>query len=88
MCEEKLPTFFINSDKKILSAKNILHYKFHAKQEVETIDFLPDKTPVKILITSGASCPDALVESIINRLTSFFTVTKKPEEIMMEFLPY
>lgn len=88
LCEEKLPTFFINSAEKILSAKNILHYNFHVKQEVETINFLPDKTPVKILITSGASCPDALVESIINKLTSFFTVTKKPEEIMMEFLPH
>ncbi|MBA2562064.1 MAG: 4-hydroxy-3-methylbut-2-enyl diphosphate reductase [Chitinophagaceae bacterium] len=84
LCEEKLSTFFINSDEKILSAKNILHYNFHTKQEVETIDFLPDKTPVKILITSGASCPDALVEKVINRLTSFFSVTKKPEEIMME----
>ncbi len=61
LCEEKLSTFFINSDEKILSAKNILHYNFHTKQEIETIDFLPDKTPVKILITSGASCPDALV---------------------------
>ncbi len=87
LCEEKLPTFFINSDKKILSANNILHYHFHTKQEVETFNFLPNKTPVKILITSGASCPDALVENVINRLTSFFAITKTPEDIMSEFLP-
>ncbi len=87
LCEEKLPTFFIDSDEKILSANNILHYNFHTRKEVETYKFLPDKTPVKILITSGASCPDALVENVINRLTSFFAITKNPEDILSEFLP-
>ena len=62
LCEEKLPTYFISSEEKILSAKEILHYNFHTKEELLTSDFLPNKKPVKILITSGASCPDALVE--------------------------
>ena len=85
LCEEKLPTYFINSEEKILSAKNILHYNFHTKQELETIDFLPEKIPLKILITSGASCPDALVENVIARLASFYQSNKNIEELIQEF---
>ena len=36
LCEEKLPTYFISSEEKILSAKDILHYNFHTKEEILT----------------------------------------------------
>jgi 4-hydroxy-3-methylbut-2-en-1-yl diphosphate reductase len=71
LCEEKLPTYFINSADKILSAEQILHHNFHTGQDVLTNKFLPAKDPVKILITSGASCPDALVEGVINKLADY-----------------
>ena len=85
LCEEKLPTYFINNEEKILSSKEILHYNFHTKEELLTKDFLPKKDPVKILITSGASCPDALVEGVINKISSFFPVNKATEELISEF---
>lgn len=81
LCEEKLPTYFINCEEKILSAKEILHHNFHTKEELLTMDFLPAKETVRILLTSGASCPDALVEGVINKLVSFYPVTKTTEEI-------
>lgn len=84
LCEEKLPTYFINTEEKILSAKEVLHYNFHTKQEVLTANYLPAKSPVKILITSGASCPDAIVEGIINKLISFFPEAKKVSELLKE----
>ncbi|MEO8584347.1 MAG: 4-hydroxy-3-methylbut-2-enyl diphosphate reductase [Flavitalea sp.] len=77
LCEEKLPVYFINAPEKILSEKGILHYNFHTKQELLTSDFLPSKNPVTILMTSGASCPDAVVESIIRRLAGFYGVNDK-----------
>jgi 4-hydroxy-3-methylbut-2-en-1-yl diphosphate reductase len=81
LCEEKLPTYFINTEEKILSAKEILHYNFHTKQEILTANFLPQHSPLKILITSGASCPDAIVEGVIRKLISFFPVEKTMEEM-------
>lgn len=72
LCEEKLPTYFINNPDKILSATDILHFNFHDKQEYITRDFLPAKQPVKILISSGASCPDSLVEAVMEKLASFY----------------
>jgi 4-hydroxy-3-methylbut-2-enyl diphosphate reductase len=85
LCEEKLPTYFINSADKIMSRDKILHYNFHNKTENYTENFLPAKEPVKILITSGASCPDALVEGVINKLLSCFPSNKTAEETIAEF---
>ena len=85
LCEEKLPTYFIDSADKILAGNKILHYNFHNKTENETENFLPTKQPVKILITSGASCPDALVEDVINKLLSYFSFNKTAEEVISEF---
>jgi len=85
LCEEKLPTYFISSEEKILSAREILHYNFYIKEETLTSDYLPGKKPVKILITSGASCPDALVEGVINKLVSFFPVKITTEELIEQF---
>ena len=85
LCEEKLPTYFISSEEKILSAKEILRYNFHTKEEILTSDYLSNKTPVKILITSGASCPDALVEGVINKVAAFFSNTISSEDVIKRF---
>jgi 4-hydroxy-3-methylbut-2-enyl diphosphate reductase len=85
LCEEKLPTYFIRDEEKIISAKEIMHYNFHTKQELLTLDYLPKKDPVKILITSGASCPDALVEGVIRKLSVFFNSENKIESLINKF---
>jgi 4-hydroxy-3-methylbut-2-en-1-yl diphosphate reductase len=85
LCEGKLPTYFIRSEEEIISAKEIHHYNMHKKEEVTTLSYLPEKKPVKILITSGASCPDALVEGVITKLAGFFNSSKTIEDIIKEF---
>lgn len=85
LCEEKLPTYFINNADKILSKSNISHYNFHNKQELETFGFLPSHTPAKLLITSGASCPDALVEEVIRKIASFYEAEEKIEALIKEW---
>jgi len=83
LCEEKLVTFFISSEENILSPKEILHYNFHTKQELLTANYLPASEPVKLLLTSGASCPDAMVENVIRKLAGFYNVANKMEEMTM-----
>ncbi len=85
LCEEKLPTYFINNEEKILSENEILHFNFHTKEELQTSNYLPEKSPVKILITSGASCPDALVEGVIRKLVSFYPEARSLDEIVNSF---
>jgi len=85
LCEERLPTYFISSEEKIISSKDILHFNFHTKEEILTTGYLPSKEPVKILITSGASCPDALVEAVINKLVRYFPVTANAGQLIEQF---
>ena len=85
LCEERLPTFFISSEEKILSAETIMHYNFHTGEELVSKNYLPEKEPVSILITSGASCPDAIVENVIRKLVLFFPQSKAVEEVVAEF---
>ena len=84
LCEAEIPTYFINDEEKIIAAGSILHYDIHRKAEKLTEKFLTDKNPVKILMTSGASCPDALVEAIINKLKTIFNVDKSTEELLKQ----
>jgi 4-hydroxy-3-methylbut-2-enyl diphosphate reductase len=35
---------------------------------------LPNKPNVNILITSGASCPDTVVEAVIHKIASFYEI--------------
>ncbi|MEA5259599.1 4-hydroxy-3-methylbut-2-enyl diphosphate reductase [Arcicella aquatica] len=72
LCEQKLPTYFISSADKILTKNIISHFDLHSKTEKNTSDFLPKKEQVTIMLTCGASCPDAVVESILLKLHSFF----------------
>jgi len=80
LCEEKLPTYFISSEEKIVP-EGILHYNFHTKQELLTRQYLPDQSRVNILLTSGASCPDAAVEAVIRKLANKYGVESKIEEM-------
>jgi 4-hydroxy-3-methylbut-2-enyl diphosphate reductase len=86
LCEEKLPTYFIASEEKILSPQEIFHYNFHTKQELHTAGWLPSgNKPVRILISSGASCPDALVEGVIRKIAAFYGAVGKIDELAAAF---
>ena len=103
LCAEKLPTYFIESEQKILSETLIRHFDNHAKQEIVTEHFIPrlDRSdcqawpghitdvsgprpdrPITVLLTCGASCPDAIVEGILLKLVSYFPNAHPIDEVM------
>ena len=84
LCEEKLPTYFISSEREIASKNKINHFNFHKQEHLSSEDFLPNKNPVKIILTSGASCPDAIVEGVLRRVLSFFDNTRSTEDVIEE----
>ena len=85
LCEQKLETFFIKSEEEIESQKTINHFDYKNKKMLTTSDFIPKKDKVKIILTSGASCPDAVVENVLKELLSFFDNRKSIEEVMAPF---
>lgn len=82
LCARKFPTYFINSDSEIRSADEIHHFDYAAKLKRVTHDFLPLKRPVRIVLTSGASCPDTLVDRVMLRLLEFFPEAKPVESLL------
>jgi 4-hydroxy-3-methylbut-2-enyl diphosphate reductase len=72
LTEQQLPTYFINDADKIISENEIHHFDLHSHAEKVTMNFLPSGKPVRILMTSGASCPDAVVEKVIDKIAGFF----------------
>ncbi len=82
LCERKFPTYFINSEKEIKSVSEIHHFLYHQKEKKITFDFLPGKRPLKIILTSGASCPDTLIDRVMQRLLEFFPGSTSAEELI------
>lgn len=85
LCEEILPTYFIQSEEDITSKEEVKGFHWRDHTEYTKMNFLPDHTPLRILITSGASCPDAIVEAVIRKLISFYPGSKSLEEIQSEW---
>jgi 4-hydroxy-3-methylbut-2-enyl diphosphate reductase len=84
LCEEKLSTYFISTEEEILNTSRIRHFNFHNKQMLMTRDYLPKKEPLRVILTSGASCPDAVVDGVMDKLLSFYPDHKSKEQILSE----
>ncbi len=84
LCEEKLPTYYISTANEILARNIIRHYDHHNNSMVTSKDFLPKKDKVDIILTSGASCPDATVEEVLQTLLSFYSDVKSMEDVLAE----
>ncbi len=83
LCEQRFKTFFISSVKEIESKDRINYFDIHSEQRKTGQEFLPDKKPLTVVLTSGASCPDAMVEEVLMKILSFCTGNKSIEEVML-----
>jgi len=86
ICEEEIKTYFIDSADRIISEKEINHFDIHKQSVAISSNYLPSKYPVEIMITSGASCPDAVVEAVIRRIISFFENSKDVDTVVNDVL--
>lgn len=67
MGEALLPTFFVKNAGKMVSPELIHHWDQHRREEISTANWLPAR-PLTIGVTAGASCPNNLIEEVIERL--------------------
>ncbi len=87
LCEEKLPVYFISGEDKIVSANEISHFDIHSHKEKSTKNWLKLKQtePVRIILTSGASCPDAILDAVLQKILFYFDNTKNLDEVLEPF---
>ncbi len=84
LLEPKFPTYFIRNVNDIKSSSEIHHFDIHAKQERVSTNYLPTGEKPTFIITSGASCPDAMVDRVIHEIMSFYDGVKDFDTVMTE----
>lgn len=82
LCERKFKTYFIKDDSEIISGKQIRHFDLHTHTVKETPGWLPEKRPVNIILTSGASCPDSVVDRVLQKILSMFDKVSGTEAVL------
>ena len=72
ICSQVMPSFLIANSDEILSERQIRHYDIYTKQMAENQHWLPDELPTRLIITSGASCPDILMNQVLQKVAGFY----------------
>jgi 4-hydroxy-3-methylbut-2-enyl diphosphate reductase len=89
LCEAKLPTYFVCDAGEIESPRSIRHWDMHAKIVCETTDWLPtnppDGRPIDVVLTAGASCPDALLDDVLCKVVSWFPHTLSIDDVLAPY---
>ena len=88
LCAEHMPTYFVSSADDI-ARDTIRHFDLHAHAVRETEGWFPWDTaaerPVDIVLTAGASCPDALLDGVVGRVLDWFETTRPVEAALAPF---
>ncbi|PAP81320.1 4-hydroxy-3-methylbut-2-enyl diphosphate reductase [Rubrivirga sp. SAORIC476] len=88
LCEDAgLPTYFVSDADQLVSPGLIRHFDWRTKTPRETADWLPevDGRPLDVILTAGASCPDALLDAVIQTLLSWTPSTRPVDEALAPF---
>ena len=87
LCESSLPTYFISDAGEICSEEKIRHLDNVNKQLVETRHWLPKSKPTDIILTAGASCPDALLDEVLQKIVAWFPDSCSTETALIPYSP-
>jgi 4-hydroxy-3-methylbut-2-enyl diphosphate reductase len=80
LLEQKFPTYFIRSDKDISDDGKLNSFDIHS-HTISTADpFEGKNSPIRIIVTSGASCPDAVVDRVLRKILDHFKIELNIEE--------
>lgn len=85
LLEKSVPTYFIKDAEEILDKSSIRHLNLLAHQPKTTNNWLPDLPVFDVLLTAGASCPDALVDEVIVRIAEIFGVDQNIENAISHY---
>ena len=84
--EHSFPSYHVRDASELKSELEIQHFNQWEKEILQTKNWLPQNTsPLKIAITSGASCPDVLVDEVMLKVLSYFEQVKEVDEVLRPF---
>ena len=74
-------TFFIKDESEILADFSVNHFDISSKSMLKS-ESLKNKLPQKIILSSGASCPDATIDRVLQKILSFYKNTNSIENVL------
>ena len=83
LLEQKFNTYFIRNESEIIDENQIYSFDIHTKERTLNQSFLPDRQELRIAITSGASCPDKLVDEVIHKIIKLKNLNSKSIQIKL-----
>ncbi|HEX5133511.1 MAG TPA: 4-hydroxy-3-methylbut-2-enyl diphosphate reductase [Candidatus Krumholzibacteria bacterium] len=85
LCAKAMPTYFVQGAADLVSASEIHHFSLESRTVLTTRDWLPSRRPVDVVLTCGASCPDAILDDVLRRVASFVDGARPVEEVLAPF---
>jgi 4-hydroxy-3-methylbut-2-enyl diphosphate reductase len=88
LCEERMPTYFICDADEMGSPRRIRHLNIHTRAICVTEDWLPNPkngSPIDVVLTAGASCPDSLLDDTLHKIVAWFPVAHSVDAVMAPF---
>ena len=83
LLEQKFPVYFVSSSSEISDHGTVQHFNIHNKSIETTTDFLgSNDIPLTIALTSGASCPDSIVDGVIQKILKLTGVETTIEDAL------
>ena len=89
LCEQHLPTYFVRNADELLSPQRIRHLDLETKTVQMTENWLfptaeapESETPIDVVLTAGASCPDVLLDQVLQKIVAWFPHTRSIDEVL------
>ena len=86
ICEKAKPTYFVRNELNWGANGELNHFDIHTQKIVVTEEFLSETSDFKdvptILLTSGASCPDASMERVLHKILHSFPGGKDVDSVL------
>jgi 4-hydroxy-3-methylbut-2-enyl diphosphate reductase len=87
LCQQAMPTYFVGGADDVVSPRRIRHFDLDSRRVVVSDEWLPSRRPIDIVLTCGASCPDAILDEVLRRVLSFFDGVRDMEDVLAPYSP-
>jgi 4-hydroxy-3-methylbut-2-enyl diphosphate reductase len=86
LCEKQMTTYFVRNELEWLDDGTVNHFDIHSQKSINSRVQLPQVSKsgdsvATILITSGASCPDASLERVIFKVLDLYSTPESPVDV-------
>ncbi len=85
LCERAMPTYFVQGAEDLVSPIEIRHFSLAKRVVVTSHAWLPAPHPVTVVLTCGASCPDAILDAVLRRVLEMVPDSRPVDDVLALF---